>query len=225
MITPLKTQAIQIALTGNWKAAIALNKEILKGNPDDIDTLNRLGFAYGALGSIKEAKSAYQKVLRLDKAHPIAQKQLKRLEEARSKTINASPLMSSMFLEESGKTKIVSLINTTQPKVLRGLHIGQKVLLCIKRSKIFVQDEQKQFLGMLPDDLGGRLIKFLNGGNTYDTYVKSVEDHTITIFIREVSRVTRFKNQPTFLFGDKTHLDVNKAKMMNHSGEDVSEEG
>ncbi len=215
MTTPLRQQAIHIALDGNWKSAILLNLEILKETPLDIEALSRLGFAYGAMGNSTKAKEIYQKVLKIDPAHPIAQKQLKRLSEVGNKTINSSPLMSTMFLEESGKTKIVSLINITQPRVLRGLHIGQKVILIIKRSKIFVQTEEKQFLGMLPDDLSGRLIKFLKGGNIYDTYIKSVEDHIASIFIRETKRALKFKNQPTFLFGDKTHLEF---KEKNHDG-------
>lgn len=210
-MTSLKTQAIQIALNGNWSEAARLNNEILKETPKDTDALNRLGFALSALGNKKEAKETYEKVLSIDPLNPIATRGLKRLSTAGATNV-PSKLVSNMFLEESGKTKIVSLLNTAPTTQLRNLQVGQTVVLCKKRMKIFVQDEQKGYIGVLPDDLGKRLIKFIDGGNVYEAYVKSASDHGVVIFLKEVKRATRFKNQPSFLFGDKTHLAFSKSK-------------
>lgn len=222
---PLKTQAIQIALTGNWDQAIALNEEILKEDPLDIDTLNRLAFAYTALGKLKDAKDMYQRVLDIDPANPIAQKNLKKLSNVAATKIKVpTSISTNMFLEESGKTKIVTLINTAPTQVIRTLQVGQTVNLCIKRLKIFVQDEQKTFIGMLPEDLGKRLIKFMEGGNEYCAYVKSAEEHDVVIFLKESKRALKFKNQPTFLFGDKTSLGLsNKKKSYNFSSEESAD--
>ena len=216
-MTPLKTQAIQIALIGDWNKAIALNLEILSTEPTDIDTLNRLAFAYTISGKLQEAKNIYQQVLEIDSANPIAIKNLKRL----GSTLTTKPALhisTNMFLEESGKTKIVSLINTAPTQVIKTLQMGQVVHLNIKRSKIFVQDEQKQYVGMLPDDIGKRLIMFLEGGNEYETYVKSAHDHEVMIFIKETKRANKYKNQPSFLFGEKTHLTLSTKK--NHDLEE-----
>lgn len=209
---PLKNQAIQIALTGDWNRAIALNQQILLEDPTDIDTLNRLAFAYTILGNTKEAKETYQRVLEIDSANPIALKNLKRLGLTGAKTKPALHIATNMFLEESGKTKIVTLVNTAPSQMIKTLQMGQLLFLCIKRSKIFVQDEQKQFVGMLPDDIGRRLIAFLEGGNVYESYVKSAHDHEVIIFIKEVKRATKFKNQPSFLFGEKTKLALSVSK-------------
>ena len=76
---PLKTQAIQTALSGDWTHAILLNQEILTENPDDIDTMNRLAFAFMSAGQVKDAKQVYQRVLELDFKNPIALRNLKRL--------------------------------------------------------------------------------------------------------------------------------------------------
>lgn len=217
---PLKTQAIQIALTGDWDQAIALNKQILVEEPTDIDTLNRLAFAYTILGKIKEAKQTYQKVLDIDAANPIAQRNIKKLGSATTKTTASIHISTNMFLEESGKTKIVSLINTAPAQTIKSLQMGQLVFLSIKRSKIFVQDTNKLYIGMLPDDIGKRLIKFLEGGNEYESYIKSAHDHEVLIFIKEVKRVAKFKNQPSFLFGDKLRLALEVPKKYNHSSDD-----
>lgn len=223
----LKNQAIQIALTGNWEEAISLNEEILKEEPTDIDTLNRLAFAYTAMGKLKEAKDTYQRVLDIDSANPIAQKNLKKLTNLSAQTINIPKSISTnMFLEESGKTKIVTLVNTAPVQVLRTLQVGQTVNLCIKRLKIFVQDEQKTFIGMLPDDLGNRLIKFMEGGNEYEAYVKAATGHDVVVFLKEAKRSSKFKNQPTFLFGDKMTLGFSsKKRPQSLSDSESSEEG
>lgn len=223
-MTPLKTQAIQIALTGDWQKAAQLNIEILKETPEDTEALNRLAFALNALGNTKEAKEAYDRVLSIDPLNPIAQRGLKRLTTPSSyKPSVPAKLMSNMFLEESGKTKIVSLLNIAPVKVLRNLQIGQPVSLIKKRMKIFVQDDGKAYIGVLPEDLGKRLIKFMDGGNTYEAYIKSATDHGVVIFMKETKRAARFKNQPSFLFGDKTHLAINKATLKSAQQEEEEE--
>lgn len=216
LMLPLKNQAIQIALTGNWEEAIKINEEILKEEPTDLDTLNRLAFAYTATGKLKPAKETYQKVLNIDSANPIAQKNLRKLSNiSATEIIMPKSISTNMFLEESGKTKIVTLVNTAPAQVLRTLQVGQDVQLYIKRLKIFVQNEQKTFIGMLPDDLGNRLIKFMEGANEYSAYVKSATEHDVVIFLKETKRSAKFKNQPTFLFGDKTSLGLSKKKAYN----------
>jgi tetratricopeptide (TPR) repeat protein len=223
-MNPLKTQAIQIALSGNWEKAIELNEEILKTEVNDTETLNRLAFACTALGKIKEAKEAYEKVLEIDSLNPIAQRGLKRLNTPGNHSAGIpSHLLSNMFLEESGKTKIITLLNPAPARVIRNLQVGQTVIISKKRMKMFVQDENKGYIGMLPDDIGMRLIKFMDGGNTYETYIKSSNDHGVTVFIKELKQSTKFKNQPTFLFGEKTSLSLSKS-LKKTQAESESEE-
>lgn len=221
---PLKTQAIQTALLGDWSTAISLNLELLKKDPDDIDTLNRLAFAYTVIGNIKDAKDTYHRVIRIDPQNPIAQKNLKRLSGlSGTKVTNgeekgngmAMPqtklIMHSMFVEETGKTKVIELMNIADAKVIAPLRTGEYLTLQIKRSKIFVLDSQKQYIGMLPQDLGGRLITFMEGGNEYEVYSKSVDKKRITVFIKETKRANKFKNQPSF-----TSLTKGKMHLENH---------
>jgi len=221
MTKPLKQQAIEVALTGNWKEAAKLNIEILKEDPQDTESLNRLAFALIALGKNKLAKESYEKVLDVDPLNPIAQRGMKRLSSGMKKVVNPpTQLISNMFLEESGKTKIITLVNTAPSRVVRNLQVGQIVGLIKKRNKIFVQDLEKIYLGVLPDDIGKRLIKFIDGGNKYEAYIKSASDKGITIFVKEIKRVSKFKNQPSFLFGDKTHLTLDKSVLKNHLSEE-----
>lgn len=225
-MTPEKNQAIQTALTGNWELAISINEEILKNNPLDIETMNRLAFAYTAMGNNKKAKEIYKKVLEIDTFNPIALKSLKKLSTDSGEGLaQGIHLGNDMFLEEHGKTKVLNLVNIAQPQILTKLQIGQKVNICIKRSKIFVMDESEQFIGMLPDNVGLRLIKFLNAGNTYDAYVKAIEQHNISVFIREKKRAAKLKNVPSFLYSEPAHISIIKPnKKIDHSNRSSKDE-
>lgn len=220
-------QCIQAILQGDWQNAIALNLEVLQQNPQDVETLNRLAFAYTAIGKISKAREAYQKVLEIDECNPIALKNLKKLSENISRKNGYTPfsINNNMFLEEVGKTKVITLVNAAPPKVLGTLQVGQPLTLSIKRMKIFVLDEKEQFLGMLPDNVSKRLIKFINGGNKYTTYVKSVENRIAMIFMKEEKRAVKFKNQPSFIISDTQHSLVIHNKRKNaDENHDLSEE-
>lgn len=208
-MVPLKTQAVQTALQGDWQAAIILNQMLLEENPNDIDALNRLAFAKLSIGDVKEAKNIYQKVLDLDANNPIASKNLQRLAGNTSQSVNGIHIqVNNVFIEESGKTKVVELINTADRKVIAPLRNGELLSLSIKRMKIFMYDTQKQYIGMLPMDIGNRLIKFINGGNEYEAYIKTVHNQNVTILIKEVKRAMRFKNQPSFISIEKTKFSL-----------------
>lgn len=197
----LKTQAIQTALTGDWKTAVSLNQELLQEDPQDTEALNRLAFAFNAMGKLKEAKETYQQVLEIDKLNQIALRGLKRLAESSytGSAVSAPGLTSNLFIEETGKTKVIELIHAADPKIIAGLRIGETVQLSVKRSKIFVIDEQKRYIGTVADNIGKRLVKLIDGGNSYDAYIKSLENHKIAVFVRETKRSLKFKNQPSFV--------------------------
>lgn len=218
-----KNLAIQTALSGDWQNASLINKALLNDNPNDIETLNRLAFAFTVLGKIKAAKTTYKKVLEIDPLNPIAIRNLKRLTDTKvDLDKNVSKLsvkhVHNTFLEEPGKTKIIELVNIAQPRIIANLRIGQPLNISIKRSKIFVQDDAKQYIGVLPDDIGKRLIRFIKGGNRYEALLRSANSHHVVVFIKEIKRVSRFKNQPSFSQsnGKRSIFERNKTKIKSH---------
>jgi len=208
---PLKTQAVQTALQGDWQAAVILNQMLLEEDPSDIDALNRLAFAKVSLGEIKEAKTIYQRVLTLDNNNPIALKNIQRLNETSTQS-NGQLIphfkVSNVFIEEPGKTKVTDLINTADRKILTQIRNGEQLTLTIKRMKIFAYDSQKQYIGMLPHDIGNRLIKFIEGGNQYEAYVKIIENTNVTVLLKEVKKAAKFKNLPSFISIEKMKLTL-----------------
>lgn len=205
-MTVLKSQAIQTALVGDWTNAISLNQQILQEDPNDIDTLNRLAFAYLSVGQPKDAKALYEKVLSLDMKNPIAIRNLKRLNDV--KLTKANMPLNNLFIEEPGKTKVIELLNVADKKVIAYLRSGEKIELTIKRNKIFALDSENQYIGMLPDDICQRLIKFMQAGNQYDAYVRTVDNNRACIFVRETKRIKRFRDQPSFVSTEKVKLSV-----------------
>jgi len=209
----LKNQAIQTALEGNWQEAVAINKSLIKDDPSDIDAFNRLAFAYAIIGKPKDAKSAYQKVLELDPLNPIALRNLKKLKDKGldlAKSSTTGGCINNKFLEEPGKTKVVELVNIAQPTIVEALRTGQSLDLSIKRLKIFAL-EGTQYIGVLPDDIARRLIKFIKNGCKYEAYVKSSNQHKVTIFIKEIKKTSRYKDQPSFTTLTDSPLALDKS--------------
>lgn len=206
-------QAIQATLKGEWEHAVKLNKELLEENEKDVEALNRMGLAYTILGKSKQAKSTYQKVLDIDPLNSIAMKNIKKIRINTNKSENDSTiLVNNIFLEEYGKTKVVDLINLSQAEILDSLRTGQIVEMSVKRLKIFIS-QGKNYIGVLPDDIGKRLMKLMTGGNLYEAYVKSCTSQNVTIFIRELKKSNKFKDQPSFYHVNENKLDIeNKNK-------------
>jgi len=207
MTADLASLAITATLAGNWQEAIRINQEILKVDPKDIEALNRLARAYKETGKLSLAKRTYRKVLTIDCFNPIAKKNLKLL-EALPKQLKKAALnpgdfnhcSPATFVEEPGKTKIVSLVNLAPASVLLTLCPGNKVDLLIKRRSVVCYLDGR-YLGALPDDLSIKLIKRISAGNRYEAFVKTVDRKNLSVFIREVSRAAKFRNQPTFIGG------------------------
>lgn len=214
----LKNQAIQTALQGDWENAITLNKSLIRDDPLDIDAFNRLALAFTITGKIKEAKTTYNKVLKIDPLNSIALRNLKRLKEKKVFFDNGrtKTLINNKFLEEPGKTKVVELINIAQPRIVESLRTGQSVEISVKRLKIFIS-EGKQYIGVLPDDIAKRLIKFIKSGCVYDAYIKSASGHKVSVFIKETKKSARFKDQPSFTMLSDNPLSLDKRKKFkNH---------
>lgn len=203
MPSNLITQAINAALNYDWHEAIKINLAILDENEESIEALNRLAHAYKESGNIKLAQKIYRRVLTLDRFNPIANKNLKLLESLpksfkKEKEDNHGLPCQAQFLEEPGKTKIVSLVNLAPCSVILGISCGTPVGLEIKRRSVVITSGNGTYLAALPDDLSAKLIKFLKAGNKYEAFVKTVGKNNLSIFIREICRGQRFKNQPTF---------------------------
>lgn len=195
---PAQTAVAQ-ALAGNWKGAVKLNKEILKKDPKDVDALNRLARAHAELGNSKKAKSLVEKVLKIDPFNTIATKALLKWKDAAgSKTPQIAITSVEVFLEEPGKTKLVSLLYLGDPSLISKLDAGDEVKFSQGAHRINVITIDGKYIGRLPDDLSARLRRFIKAGNIYKVVIKSTQPDDVKIFIKEVKRADALADVPSF---------------------------
>lgn len=225
--------AVKAALEGRWKEATADNLAALKENPKDTEVLNRLGRAYLETGQKTKAIETYQKVLKIDKFNTIAQKNLvflknTKMSKTRSQT-NAS-YKAPVFLEEPGITKTVALVRLSDTKVLSKLHPADPVLIACRQHAVCVVTTENESIGRLPDDLAARLREFINAGNTYSAWIRSIEVATsakhqsmIKVFIRELTRVPAYKFTPSFPLTEKlSYAAFTPPELIHEEKPDVS---
>lgn len=197
METSLAQKAVSLALAGDWQEALNANLEILSVNPGDIDALNRLARCYSETGNTKKAVATTQKALKVDPQNSIAQKCLSKWKTAKHSENNKSFLPSGeSFLEESGRTKIVTLINPGNESVFANLDSGDEVKLSPYAHKVSVINDLGKYIGRLPDDLAARLRTFLKKGNKYQVLIKSIDPKDVTVLIRELENKTGITSFP-----------------------------
>ena len=144
-------EAITLALQGQWKEAIAINKSLIEKFPSDVEALNRLGRAHMELGEYRDAEAAYRKTLAIDQYNAIAQKNLQRLSYLKkSKTAadtNTHKLEPQQFIEEIGKAGVVQLNNLAKPAVLARMVAGDVVNLKVNENNLGCSEHPRRIPG------------------------------------------------------------------------------
>lgn len=211
--TVLAQTAIAAALSADWPQAVKINEKILRITSDDVEALNRLARAYFCLGQLPKALKNYKKALSLDPHNLIARKSLDKVASFRGNgengqshktnghrdpSPNGQVNLSQIFLDEPGRTKLVSLLNLAPPAILALTNCADQVVLNPKNHSITVSNLEGTYLGAFPDDLAHRLLTLIAAGNQYQAYVRSCTTKSLTIFVRETIRAQKFANQPSF---------------------------
>lgn len=216
-------QAIDAALSGNWKEAVKINLLILKHQPHDIESLNRLGRAFMETGHKSKAENAYKKVLKLDKFNPIATRNLVHLKTSRLTRLatGASSHPLPMFLEEPGVTKTVQPIRPGDAKVISRLHPGDPVRVVVRQHNVVATTTANEYLARFPDDLASRLRTFIRAGNTYSAFIRSIDP--LKIFVRETGRAAKYQSTPSFPLTEKlTYAAFTPPELIHEEKPDVS---
>ncbi len=198
MDTDLAQKSVSAALSGNWEGAIKLNLQILRTSPKDVDALNRLARAYAEHRNMRKAKDTCEKVLKIDPFNSIATKALAKWKDLRSSAgkQNSGALVED-FLEEPGKTKIISLMHLGDVKTINELDSGDEVKLDTHSHRVSVNTYDGKYLGRLPDDLSARLRTMINSGNEYTVFVKCINPQDVKIFIKETKSTTDVPSFPS----------------------------
>lgn len=184
-------KAVAFAMQGHWEEAVELNRLILKDFPGDLETYNRLGKALSELGHNRQAREAFQQALEISPHNSIAKKNLDRLmrlgEDESPRPISSSVIAApKVFIEESGKSGLTSLLNLASPQVLLKLTPGEVLELIIEGNKMKVKDSSGEYAGQVEPKIASRLIRLIGGGNTYQATVTSSNERELILIIREI---------------------------------------
>jgi tetratricopeptide (TPR) repeat protein len=195
----LAQKAVSAALSGNWEEAVRLNEELVSNNPNDIDALNRLAKAFAESGKIDSAKKTSKKVLELDPFNTIASKCVNKWSGIgnghNARSVN---LLTEDFIEEPGRTKIVTLMHVGPQQLLNTLDSGDEVKLNPHGHRLSVVTSDGKYVGKLPDDIAARLKSMIKMGNAYSAVIKSISDDQVKVFVRETQSCTQLADVPSF---------------------------
>lgn len=186
-------RAQQLALSGDWDAAVSANQEILSVTPDDVQALNRLGKALSEARRYGEAYAAYSKAVALDPVNQIAQRNVARLEPLKDEHSEGgapaerlhSQVPQSMFIEEIGRSKLIELVNLAANSKIMKMTSGDRVELRVEDKQLAVYSEDGIRLGRLDARLASRLLPLIESGNRYSAAVTAVSPGLLRIIVRE----------------------------------------
>ena len=185
----LAQKAVSFALSSKWIEAKNTNLEILKDSSDDVDALNRLARCYAELGDLEKAKKTSKKLLALDPMNSIATRCIEKWNVLEKGDIHiSSPISAEAFLEEPGKTKLVPLLNLGDGKTLAKLASGNEVNISAHTHRVSVITKDRKYVGRLPDDVSAKLRTLIKLGNKYYALIKSIDEHEVRVFIREIEK-------------------------------------
>ncbi|MBF6613227.1 MAG: tetratricopeptide repeat protein [Chloroflexi bacterium] len=195
----LPERAIALAMENRWSEAADVNRKIIELYPNDADAYNRLGKALLEMGRYRDALATYQKAVELDPNNIIAKKNVERLAHLADKApgptqaevkreqraAESARINPNIFIEETGKTGLTTLIKLGDPAVLLKLTAGDRVDLRVEEAALRVYDEAGQFVGSVEPKLAKRLIGLMEGGNRYTAAVTTVSGNSISLIVRE----------------------------------------
>jgi tetratricopeptide (TPR) repeat protein len=187
----LAQQAIALAMQSRWQDAAETNQQIVELTPGDAEAFNRLGKAHTEMGQIVEAREAYENALQADPANLIAQRNLERLsritdaEAAELARKSGQKLDPRFFMEETGKTAVITLQHPAGPVVLATLTAGDQVKVERQDNAVALATMDGTYVGRIEDQLAARLLRLTQTGNEYQAGIVGVDGNTVRVIIRE----------------------------------------
>jgi hypothetical protein len=181
-----RREAVALAMDSNWAEAAKVNAEIVEVAPYDLDAWNRLGKALLELGKAKESRAAFEHTLTIDPANSIARKNIERLSMG---SFVASPggakVSHKMFNGDSGKSAQVVLMGVSSGKDRPYLSPGWAIDLWPNNGNLTVFSSDGCFVGIVPPQLGRRLVLMMEAGNRYEGAIAATTPDSVKVVLRE----------------------------------------
>ena len=189
----LSQEAISLALKGEWERATEVNRAILELYEDEVDAMNRLGKAFMELARYDDSKEILDRLVAIAPYNNIAKKNLARLAQlgdrpAVAKQVRNGGSSSQLFIEESGKSGMTVLQKMASRQVIARVAPSDAADLVLENNTLNVYAGDNEYLGQIEPKLARRLIRLMYGGNKYDAAVVGINEHAVSIIVRETHR-------------------------------------
>ena len=221
-------QAVSLAMQSRWQEAAELNEQIIEASPKDVEAHNRLGKAFMELARFDDAREAYNHTLRLDPTNTIAQKNLGRLdklaEEAVPTDLPTGPVDPSLFIAETGRSTITSLVDLAPSEVLAKMNAGDALTLEIQNKTVALLNVAGELVGKLEPKLRQRLIRLMGMGNEYSAIVTAVDESAVRVIIRETHRDPSMGNRPSFPTAGDAFRSYTRDSLLRYDIDEEEEE-
>lgn len=201
----LQEKAIELAAMNKWEDAVETNRQIL-GLGEDPDTYNRIGKAYMELGLYTESRDAYQNTLKITPTNSIARKNIARLDALIARGFESGQASRRarqqvdlrMFITETGRTAITTLIDVPKGPAVDALITGEKMEFRVDGKTVYVIDSDGTVIGRLEPKLGQRLAELIGGGNRYLAAIAQSDPRIVRLLIRETYQDPSQRNRISF---------------------------
>jgi len=235
----LSHEAISLALNGEWERATEVNRAILELFEDDVEAMNRLGKALMELAQYDDAKKILNRVVLVAPYNNIAKKNIARLTHlgdtpAVAKQARKGGSAPQLFIEESGKSGMTVLQNMASRQVIARVAPSDPVNLVVEHNNINVYGGDDEYLGQIEPKLARRLIRLMHGGNQYDAAIVGINEHAVSIIVREIHRdpslrsvcsfPTRLKEEHRVYLGDNLARYISEENLDDDDEPSIDEE-
>lgn len=201
----LQEKAIELAAMNRWEDALETNRQIL-GLGEDVDTYNRMGKAFMELGQYTESRDAYQNTLKIIPTNSIARKNIARLDALIARGFESGQASRRarqqvdlrMFITETGRTAITTLIDVPKGPAVDALITGEKMEFRVEGKTVYVIDSDGTVIGRLEPKLGQRLAELIGGGNRYLAAIAQSDPRIVRLLIRETYQDPSQRNRISF---------------------------
>ena len=119
-------------------------------------------------------------------------------EEAVPTDLPTGPVDPSLFIAETGRSTITSLIELAAADVLAKVNAGDVLTIDVQEKTVSLANSAGEAVGKLEPKLRQRLIRLMGMGNEYSAIVTSVDDAAVRVIIRETHRDPSMGNRPSF---------------------------
>lgn len=188
----LQEKAVELAAMNRWADSLEINRQML-ATGEDPDTYNRIGKALMELGKYTESLDAYQQTLRLNPTNTIARKNIARLDTLIARGVEHTYTERTprqqvdlrLFITETGRTALTTLIDVTRTPAVDALVTGEKMEFRVDGKTVYVVDADGTVIGRLEPKLGQRLAELIQGGNRYVAAIAQSDPRQVRLLIRE----------------------------------------